>query len=137
VGVVDVGDDRSPLRARGEHRGSELVEVDRDRVRDDDFARARAQRVLGELVADRGRELDPVVPAAHEVGAPALHHLGDCHLRPLREPAERVAVDVERPALLEDELGAEACERVVAVERSGVAHAVGAGSPSGAKSSGQ
>ena len=137
--VVEVGDDRALVRARGEHRGGQLVEVDGDRVGDDDLSRPCAERVPGELVADLGRELDPVVPAAHEFRSPTLDDLCECRLCPLRQPAERVAVDVERPALLVDELVAEAGERVVAVESRRVrrGHAVGVGSPSGAKSSGQ
>jgi hypothetical protein len=91
--------------------------------------------VFGELVPDRSGKLDPVVPAAHEIRTPPLHNLAERRLCALREPAERVAVHVERPADLVDELVAEPCERVVAVERLGRHAAVG--SPSGAKSSGQ
>ena len=135
--VVDVGHDRPPVRARGKNGRGQLEEVDGHGVGDDDLIGPRAEDVLRELVAGRRRELDPVVPPADEVASPALNGRRERCLRPLRQAAERVAVDVQRPALLVNELVAEAGERVVAVERRRRRSPVGVGSPSGAKSSGQ
>jgi hypothetical protein len=135
--VARVGDDGAPSRTRRESGAGELVEVHGHGIGDDHLARPRPEDALREEVADLDGEVDPLLPAAHERRRPLVHCEREPLARPSRQAPERVAVDVERPALLEDELVAEAREGVGSVEGLGVGHATRDGSPSGAKSSGQ
>jgi hypothetical protein len=117
--VVLVGDERGDAGVGVEDRVDELVEVDGDRVRDEDGAGLGADH-LGQRVAGAGRRGDPVEPAADELVAPLLDDAAQALARALRQPAERVAVEVELVRVVDHEALAEARERVARVERFGV-----------------
>jgi hypothetical protein len=117
--VAAVGDEPPPAAGvdRGRHQ---LVQVHGRRVGHDDLAGARAEHVLGEQVADARRRVDPVRPARHEPVAPLLDQIPQPVARGPRQPAERVAVEVDPFGVADDEPVAEVRERVGRVERGGV-----------------
>ena len=121
--VVAVGDDgalrRQPVGV--ERRRAELEQVDGGRVGDDHLARPRAEHALGQQVADARRRVDPVRPAGDEPLAPLLDEVAQPVARGHRQPAERVAVEVDPLLVGEHEPLAEAGQRVGRVERGGVA----------------
>jgi hypothetical protein len=71
--IAAVGDDR-PL-AGLEHGGGELEEVDGGGVGHDHLTRLGAEHTLGEQVAGPLGQIDPRVPAGHQVGAPLIDAL--------------------------------------------------------------
>ncbi len=113
-------------RERGAH---ELVEDHRRRVPDERLAGRRAERHRADPVAQRQRQLVPLlVPAADEPRAPDVGReprepLG----RRARRPAERVPVEVGGDLLGVDERVTEPRERVRRVERGRPRGVVGAG----------
>jgi hypothetical protein len=74
----------------------------------------------GERVPDLEREVDPVGPRGDEPTAPLLDARGQPPGRLTRQPAERVAVDVDPVAVVEDEPAAKGSERIGPVERLGI-----------------
>ena len=91
------GDHDAATGARLEGRVGQTVEVDGRRVADDDLARAGAQEGRRDLVADARRELDPGVPATHDLPAPFVpDEPGEALEGRLGQTTERVAVEVDR-----------------------------------------
>jgi hypothetical protein len=114
-------DDRAPAGTRVERRRGELVQVDRRRVADDRLARLGADDPGPDDLADPGRLVEPVVPAADELAAPLLADPArEAVGRGPREPPERVPVEVDERRVVLDEVGPEAGQRVGRVERPGL-----------------
>ena len=112
--LVAVGDE-GPRPPRGDHRADELVQVHRRRVAGQHLARPGADH-LRDRVARGHRRVDPPRPAGHELLAPLLRERGEPVAGGERQPAERVAVEVD-PVAGVDEAVAERRQRVGGVGR--------------------
>ncbi len=123
--VAGVGDDGRPFGPRREHGACELVEVDGHRVGDEHLAR----HVLRGRVRRAGRRprqggsIHSCQPRTSAVDHSSTAPPSSSRVR--REPAQGVAVHVERPSVLEDELVPEPAERVGGVPRLGVLSRLG------------
>jgi hypothetical protein len=116
--VVRVGDHRA--RPRVEHGRRELEEVHRGRVGHDHLARAGAEHLRRQQVPYALGQVDPIVPCLDQLGAPLVHEPGQALPGGDRQAPERVAVEVDRPRVLDHEAIAEGRERVGGVEALGV-----------------
>ena len=124
--VGRVGDDLAAARAGGQGGGGQLVEADGRRVGEQGLTGGRAEQVLAEPVADPDREPHPaLVPAADEALPPlVVDEPCDRFRRVLRQPAQRVAVEIDQPGRRGREAVEEGGERVGGVELGGRPHLV-------------
>jgi hypothetical protein len=111
--IVVIGDDDRPARACVQRGARQLVQVDRGVVTDQDLASRRAQQVRTEQVADPHWQADPAVPRADQAGTPLIaHYLADPLGGGAWQPAEGIAVEVDQPGVIENELFTQAGQRV-------------------------
>ena len=114
---VTGGDDRAPGRSRIESRGGQAVQVHARGIRHDRLARPCPEQRRPDPVADPLGPVEPRVPAADEIAAPAIP---DQARQPLRggprQAPERVAVEVHDRWVVDDEPVPERGERVGRVE---------------------
>ncbi len=119
VGREVAGGDREIAATRPQAEGGvhQLIEVHRGRVVDDHLAGARAEQ-RRQPVAHPLRQVDPVLPRADQPAAPLLgRHPPQPLERPPRQPAERVAVEVDERRIGDHELVAPTPQRIGGVER--------------------
>ena len=115
--VVVVGDQDRPARPGVQGRAGQLVQVHRGGVAHHHLARARAQQVLAEQVAYLPGQIHPVRPGPDQPGAPLLaDHLGYALRGRGRQPAQRVAVQVDQAGLEGREPVLEGGERIRRVQ---------------------
>src|SRR5215467_1434768 len=118
--AVAAGQDHAATGPGVQRRGRQLVQVDRGGVADRDLPGSRPQQLLAQVVADTLTDVDPVVPGPHEPAPPACaHRLVDGCDCGFREPAQRVAVQVDQVRVVYYEVVTEPAGRVLGVQALG------------------